>query len=139
MKNKKDLQAFMREKLAKTKISSEATSSIQPIAQGQKNFNGPAKPTKTVEEVRASANGPLYVVGPGQNPKPKQPNIYKPTLKPKESSNYVSGPSKPPPSVLRKQPIPSETKRSSSKREAKREESKKTNDKQVKAPSKVPG
>lgn len=28
MKNKKDLQAFMREKLAKTKISSEATSNI---------------------------------------------------------------------------------------------------------------
>jgi hypothetical protein len=34
MKNKKDLQAFMREKLAKTKISSEATSGIQAIAQG---------------------------------------------------------------------------------------------------------
>jgi hypothetical protein len=32
MRNKKDLHAFMREKLAKTKISSEATSSIQPIA-----------------------------------------------------------------------------------------------------------
>jgi hypothetical protein len=32
MKSKKDMQAFMREKLAKTKISSEATSSIQPIA-----------------------------------------------------------------------------------------------------------
>ena len=28
----------MKEKLAKTKISSEATSKIEPIAQGNKNF-----------------------------------------------------------------------------------------------------
>ena len=35
-----DLQAFMREKLAKTKISSEATTNIQNPTQVQKNFTG---------------------------------------------------------------------------------------------------
>mgnify|MGYP003346463861 CR=1 FL=1 len=56
MKNKKDMQAFMKQMLAKTKISSEAHSSIQPIAQSQKNFNGPPKVTsKAVEELRVKA------------------------------------------------------------------------------------
>ena len=51
MKNKKDLQAFMREKLAKTKISSEATSSIQPIAQSTKQFGGkPKQASSAVDE-----------------------------------------------------------------------------------------
>jgi hypothetical protein len=53
MKNKKDLQAFMREKLAKTKISSEITSSIQEIAKGNKNFTGggaSAQQTKKVSD-----------------------------------------------------------------------------------------
>lgn len=41
MKSKKDMQAFMREKLAKTKISSEATSTIQPLARNVNNFKAP--------------------------------------------------------------------------------------------------
>ena len=38
MKNKKDLQSFMREKLSKTKISSEATTQVSSTGPSVKNF-----------------------------------------------------------------------------------------------------
>lgn len=99
MKNKKDLQAFMREKLAKTKISSEATSNIQPIAQSQKNFTGQRSTVNSKpDDVRSSVQT-LPASGGGAGARSgtaEKPNFYKPNLlKPKESSNYMSGPAKP--------------------------------------------
>lgn len=38
MKNKKDLQAFMKEKLAKTKIASEQMTSSTSTGPSKKNF-----------------------------------------------------------------------------------------------------
>ena len=89
-----DLQAFMREKLAKTKISSEATSSgqaiekkPQPGAPGSGNYTGLAniKTKRDDEGGRSSTAGPRKGV--------EKPSIYKPNLtkQTKESGYFVSG------------------------------------------------
>ncbi|CDW88353.1 tubulin-tyrosine ligase family protein [Stylonychia lemnae] len=81
-KNKKDLQSFMRDKLAKTKIASESMGVIQQsiAVNSSKNFTKKKKADDTESQAASQTSSMI-----------EKQTIYKPNLKKKQSSTNAGG------------------------------------------------